>query len=126
MNGLVQIMSKLVQYNAETSHDDNLLLFSYVWHCIIYGDLEITTLASIALSDGRVDRKPGDKAKPTSTRQHLQTKFLRRTSMYMPEIMKSAKNIAQIEVHEKPTPFWTVDVAPNVLSPMHICAQALE
>ena len=46
--------------------------------------------------------------------------------MYMPEIMKSAKNIAQLEAREKPIPFWTVDVAPNVLSPMHICAQALE
>ena len=126
MNGLVQIMSKFVQHNVGMSHDDNLLLFSYVWHCIMYRGLEITALAPIALSNGRVDRKPGDKVKPTPTRQHLQTQFLRRTSMYMPEIMKSARNIAQLEAREKSTSFWTVDVASNMLSPMHICAQALE
>ena len=46
--------------------------------------------------------------------------------MYLPEIMKSARNVAQLDACEKPTPFWTLDAAPNVLSPMHICAQALE
>ena len=59
MNGLVQIMSKLVQHNAGMSHDDNLLLFSYVWHCIMYHGLEITAVAPLALSEGSGNRKPG-------------------------------------------------------------------
>ena len=119
-------MSKLVQYNIEMRHDDNLLLFLYIWYCIIYHDLEIIALASIALFNRKIDRKSRNKIKLASIKQHMWTQFLRRISIYIPEIMKSARNIAQLEAREKLTSFWIIDIASNMLSPMHICTQTLE
>jgi hypothetical protein len=100
----------------ERTREEHLMFCAYVWHCVKTAPAaNFTALTLIG--------KGGDK--PQYAKHHLHLQIMRRFHSHLEPIFEAAKLLCEIDDNVLLNPFWTAKRIPDVLSPVHLCAQAL-
>ncbi len=98
------------------SVDDQLVFAAYMWNCIkSASETNFTALALIA---------PG-KDDDRHAKTHLRRQVLERFNAHFDTTLNVSKVLFGMLDDEPVQPFWYPDVPPNILSPIHLCAQSI-
>lgn len=116
------LLSYLLRKEEHPSERNLLALSAYFWKCVSYKSLD---LSAFAIFPAQVIQGPAKIERAPCFRNVAQQWFLKRMERHWPEISKCAEAVMDLGPNETPCAYWWNGKVPNLLSPVHLCAQAL-
>ena len=121
----MSLLSYLLRKKEHPSERDLIALSTYLWKCISHKRLDLSAFA-IFPAQIMEESLPAEKEKARCFRNFIQQWFFKRMESHWPEISKCTEAVIDVGPNEKPYAYWRKGEIPNVLSPVHLCAQAIK
>lgn len=116
-NSMLSLIAAVTQMAARGGHsvNDQLIFAAYVWYCVKSASENYFTALAL-ISPGKNDDR--------HAKTHLRRQVINRFNQHFDSILKVSHILFDLG-DKSLQPFWYKIGPPNILSPIHLCAQSI-